>query len=178
MLYSLLVLLITVSTAFTATTTWDCGHDDKSIKINRAGVLPDPIPYPGNLTIDTELEVVRDIPSTGLAARLTLIKLEPERMLVDCINGIGSCVYDVCNELLPNNQVTFCQLGICQCPFTMKKYASTSLPYQIQDLGGPVFGAIMQGNFEGNITFFNKLDNKIYGCLGMKFKIQNTLSLA
>lgn len=81
-------------------------------------------------------------------------------------------VYDVCSEVIPNNHDAFCEFGACECPLVSKTYSASGLNYQLPTMGGPVFARILEGNFEGNITFFNAISSREYGCLGMKFAIK------
>ena len=82
-------------------------------------------------------------------------------------------VYDACKSVLPNNQDIFCAMGGCQCPLLKKTYRANGLTYKIPRMGGPVFAQILEGNFEGTITFFNNATGREYGCLGMQFPIKS-----
>ena len=86
----------------------DCGPDDKSIIFHSASVLPDPIIYPGNVVvfevcqnlnlicfkgsvkIQPDMEIIKDVPAEKLMMKLSLQKLEPQRMTIPCLNGMGS----------------------------------------------------------------------------------------
>lgn len=152
--------------------TWDCGKSDRVIHFKRTSIEPSPIIYPGNVTITTSMDLMEDLPRTGLYLKIRVDKLEPQRMPVPCLNGVGSCQYDVCSQIIEANPGIFCSLGSCSCPLIAKSYTGSSLQYSLPRLGGPVFAKIVQGNFEGNVTFFNKITSREYGCLGMKFTIK------
>lgn len=81
-------------------------------------------------------------------------------------------VYDVCGDMVSKQKDIFCALGACECPLKKKVYASSGVPYQLPRVGGPVFAQILQGNFEGKITFYNNVTDRVYGCLGMELAIQ------
>lgn len=82
------------------------------------------------------MRVHEDLPSSNLKVRISLDKLEPQRMAVPCFSGVGSCVYDVCNDVLPNNQDAFCAFGACECPLVTKSYSSSDLVYKLPTMGG------------------------------------------
>lgn len=84
-------------------------------------------------------------------------------------------MYDVCKDVIPKNQAAFCAMGACSCPLITKTYTASNIPYALPELGGPIFAQILEGNFDGNITFFNGETNQNYGCLGMQFSIRAKL---
>ena len=152
--------------------TWDCGKSDRVIHFKHTTIQPSPIIYPGNVTITTSIDLKEDLPRTGLLLKIRVDKLEPQRMPVPCLSGVGSCQYDACTQIIQANPGIFCSLGSCSCPLEAKSYTASQLEYSLPRLGGPVFAKILQGNFEGNITFFNRISSREYGCLGMKFTIK------
>ena len=73
------------------TRTWDCGSVDRVILFQEALIFPSPVRYPGNVSITTRMRLTEDLPGQGqLRVRIQLDKLEPERMPVPCMNGLGS----------------------------------------------------------------------------------------
>lgn len=118
------------------------------------------------------MDLMEDLPSTGLYLKVRVDKLEPQRMPVPCLNGAGSCEYNVCDHIITGHSDIFCSLGSCSCPLKAKSYSGSSLHYTLPRIGGPVFAKILQGNFEGNVTFYNKVTSRVYGCLGIKFNIK------
>ena len=153
--------------------TWDCGKQDKSMDINYADIKPDPVIYPGNVSISVNITVLRDLPDSNLILSLLLEKLEPFPMKVPCFQNMGSCSYDVCKEVIPKNQEAFCALDACQCPLKAKEYCNkTPIQYQLPLLKGKILKKILEGKYTGNITFWNKETSVVYGCLGMNFDIK------
>ncbi|KFM60578.1 hypothetical protein X975_21288, partial [Stegodyphus mimosarum] len=58
----------------------DCGSANKKVTINSGSVKPDPILYPGNVSVTADVDVTQDLPSAGLKMQLNLTKLEPREM--------------------------------------------------------------------------------------------------
>ena len=89
---SFLALASTASSAtvFKQLRTWDCGPADKAIVFRDTFISPSPVVYPGNVSISSHMTVVEDLPVENLLVRVQLDKLEPQRMLVPCMNGYGS----------------------------------------------------------------------------------------
>lgn len=116
--------------------------------------------------------VLEEVPSDHLYVQLDLDKLSPFEMYVPCIYGIGSCKYDVCNDVIPNNRAVFCAMGACQCPLGAKNYVADKIPFMLPLIGGRVFASILEGDYIGNITFLDDVTEKVYGCLGIKFTIK------
>jgi hypothetical protein len=70
--------------------TWDCGSSDKVVNFRDATVSPTPVVYPGNVSLGIVMELLEDLPSENLKVKVQVEKLEPERMQVPCMNGMGS----------------------------------------------------------------------------------------
>ena len=169
----LLLLLVSLSTSVTsATETYDCGKSDKWITLVSADVLPDPVIYPGNVTLVAVFELSHDLPDKDLLMTLNIEKLEPFKMKVPCFKGIGSCTYDVCKDVVPYHRREFCALGSCTCPVVAKHYETKGIEYALPTIGRTVFKKILEGNYVANITFYNGLSRQEYGCIGMKFAIK------
>ncbi|XP_054709671.1 ganglioside GM2 activator-like isoform X2 [Uloborus diversus] len=105
---------------------------------------------------------------------LHLTKLEPKRMTVPCLQNIGSCEYDVC-EMIKNHQTEFCPMfpphAQCGCPLKKAVYSLTDAPVAIPDFG-EIFAKILQGGYEGNITFIDKSSGTEVGCIAITFQIE------
>lgn len=89
----LTVVLLSVTSAAPAlksTRIWDCGPADKVVVFRQTSLFPSPVIYPGNVTIATHMQLLEDLPSQNLKVKVQLDKLEPERMGVPCMNGVGS----------------------------------------------------------------------------------------
>ena len=44
--------------------------------------------------------------------------------------------------------------------------------FVIPNKGGSIFKKLLQGKYDGNITFFHDTTKKVYGCMNMKFSIK------
>ncbi|KAI1290381.1 hypothetical protein HDE_08055 [Halotydeus destructor] len=171
-----LAVLTQVNPDFTLKDNWDCGVPGSLIRFKSASITPDPIPYPGQVMISSEMEVIKEIPKDNFFVKLNLEKTNPRKMKVPCMHGMGSCSYDICNQLLPKYNDIFCnKMGLCSCPFEPQVYSGSNVPYNLPERGGPAFAKIMQGNYVGNLTFYNKADGTVYGCMGMKFTIKSKI---
>ncbi|KAI1280749.1 hypothetical protein HDE_13949 [Halotydeus destructor] len=170
----LIIAVILVAGSAYATETWDCKIPGSVIHSQSADISPSPIMYPGDITVSADLVSDKQLPSENLYIKLHLEKQTPTKLLVPCFQGYGSCEYDVCNHVIPNNEKAFCAMGICHCPFMQKEYKGQNIPYTLPNIGGGIFAKIMEGDYLGNATFFNKLDGTVYGCIGMKFTIKDS----
>jgi len=157
---------------FVPAETSDCGKRDAIVSFGPMRLSPDPIIYPGSIKMDIDMSTKADLPSENLKMRLKLDKLEPVRMAVPCLRGIGSCTYDVCGDILLNNREIFSQINAYSCPLPKGRYQGNNVEIALPNLGGPVVARIMQGNYRGNITFYNGDSGQEYGCLNMKFSLK------
>ncbi|XP_055927794.1 ganglioside GM2 activator-like isoform X2 [Argiope bruennichi] len=166
-------LLVPVYVHGTATFA-DCGGPDKSIDIKEGSVKPDPILYPGNVSMTVAMDILKDLPASGLEMKMDLIKLDPRKMNVPCLDNIGSCSYDVC-ELIQNHRSEFCPMfpnpDECGCPMKAGYYSLKNAPVVLPDFG-EIFVKILKGHYEGNITFTDKNSNKQVGCIAITFEIE------
>ncbi|CAL1287326.1 unnamed protein product [Larinioides sclopetarius] len=151
----------------------DCGGADKIITFKDGSVLPDPVQYPGNVTVSVDMEVLKDLPISDLDMKVSLMKLDPIRRNLPCIHGVGSCSYDFC-EHIENFRDIYCPYfpdpDDCGCPIKAGTYNMRNSLVAMPNLG-EVFAKILQGHFEGNITFVDKATNTELGCCIMNFEI-------
>lgn len=158
---------------------WDCEtSESKIIYFNETAVLPSPINYPGNVTIDGTIQITQDISKDNFFVRMEVYRLEPRKMKIPCIEGKGSCKYDVCNEMLPNNKEQFCQFGFCECPVKKGVYRGNGITYQLPKLGGDIFKKLLKGKYTVKVTFYNSQSETIYGSMCMNFTIVTSDSLS
>lgn len=92
---SMFLLIFFVGSSYSATIfrelrTWDCGSNDKVVYFRDATLSPSPVVYPGNVSLDFIMELLEDLPAEKLRVKVQIEKLEPERMQVPCMNGMGS----------------------------------------------------------------------------------------
>jgi len=157
---------------FQPVATSDCGKQDAIVSFGPTRIRPDPIIYPGNVNMDIDMSTKQDLPSENLKMRLRLEKLEPVNMFVPCLRGIGSCTYDVCEDILPNHRDIFSLINAYSCPLTKGRYQGNNVEVPLPNIGGPVVARILQGNYRGNITFYHGGTGQEYGCLAMKFSLK------
>lgn len=168
----LIVSILCLTSVARAAETYDCGAADKWITLRSANILPDPVIYPGNVTLIAAFDLSHDLPDRDLMLSLKIEKQEPIRMTVPCLKGIGSCTYDICKDIVPYHQKEFCELGSCTCPCPAKNYSTKGIPYALPTIGGTIFKEILEGNYVANMTFHNAVTKQIYGCMGMRFAIK------
>merc|ERR1711894_106484 len=70
------------------------GHEDDPLQLVE-GVMEEVICMPGTTTMNTKTEMREDLPS-DLMIKLDLKKIDPFPMTVPCLDGVGSCDYDIC----------------------------------------------------------------------------------
>ena len=151
---------------------WDCEESEsKVIYFNETTVLPSPIKYPGNVIIDGTIEITQELPPENFFVQVEVYRLEPRKMKIPCIEGKGSCKYDVCNDVLPNNHDQFCQFGFCECPVKKGVYKGNGISYELPKLGGDIFKKILRGDYTVKVTFYNSKTELVYGSLCMNFTI-------
>ena len=172
MLILFLLSLLTYFFSTQAIETYDCGKEDKWLTLVSADVLPDPVIYPGNVTLVGVFDVKHELPDHDLFMSLHIVKLEPFSMQVPCLKGIGSCTYDVCKDLVPYHQKEFCELGSCKCPIPAKRYSTKGINYALPTIGKTVLKRILEGRYVANLTFHNPVLKQEYGCIGMKFRVK------
>ncbi|GFT34834.1 uncharacterized protein NPIL_494211 [Nephila pilipes] len=171
--YLLCIGLLVPSLVNGGATFSDCGDANKKLVMKDGSVKPDPIHYPGNLTMNVSMVVLKDLPAANFQMKMSLMKLEPRRMKVPCLQDIGSCTYDVC-DMIKNHKDTFCPMfpdpKDCGCPMKANSYFMKNAFVPIPDFG-EIFAKILQGGYEGNITFIDGSTNTEVGCVAMTFQI-------
>lgn len=168
---SLFVLLLS-SPLVKSVDVFDCGKGDKWITLVSADIVPDPVIYPGNVTLIGDFDLSHDLPDHDVLFSLNIKKLQPFPMKVPCLKGIGSCTYDLCKDIVPYHKKEFCDLGSCTCPILAKHYSTRGIHYQLPVVGGKVFKKILEGKYTANLTFYNAVSKQEYGCFGMNFEVK------
>ena len=67
----------------------DCGDESSSFHVTEATLWPDPLLFPGNLSISVTTKVLRDLPDKDVMMKTTLKKAFPP-ITVPCVNNVGS----------------------------------------------------------------------------------------
>merc|ERR1711874_864075 len=70
------------------------GHEDDALVVIE-GTTPDEICMPGTTEINVHTRISEDLPM-DLLIKMDLHKLTPFPMTVPCLNGVGSCEYEIC----------------------------------------------------------------------------------
>merc|ERR1711890_217377 len=70
------------------------GYEDSLFQF-MGGNSPDEVPLPGNIVMDMHMKINGDMPA-DLVISLCLQKQDPFPLDVPCLNGLGSCEYDMC----------------------------------------------------------------------------------
>merc|ERR1712123_213167 len=73
------------------------GHED-DVLVVLEGTTPDEVCMPGTTEINVHTRISEDLPS-DLLIKMDLHKLTPFPMSVPCLNGVGSCEYDICSMI-------------------------------------------------------------------------------
>merc|ERR1712212_460901 len=151
----------------------DCGGS--RIRIDTLSVDPDPVPVPGQATVNAAGEVTADLTGDGLKMAIKLTKVKPTHLDVPCVDGLGSCTYDVCTELIyPDAPAcAFFPADVeCKCPLPANKLALENLVVDLPDQSWAV-DLILNGSFEATVKIYNEADgiDNPEGCLQGKFSV-------
>merc|ERR1719410_2968248 len=89
--------------------------------------------------------------------KLDLKKLEPFPMKVPCLNGVGSCPYELC-PIIENMGDTLCpsfpENQPCGCPILAGDLNIKDLQVSVPDMG--ILGDLMEGKYEATATFYSQ----------------------
>jgi len=149
------------------------GHDDDVMQV-LGGSTPEEICMPGTMLMDTHINLKEDMP-TDWIMHLDLKKLEPFPMKVPCLNGIGSCPYELCPIIVDHPDI-FCPhfppSQPCGCPLLSAELDMKGIEVQVPDFGA-IIGSVMEGKYEAKATFFSKASpDKILGCMDLTFSLK------
>ena len=93
------------------------GHED-DVLVVLEGTTPDQICMPGTTELNVHTRISEDLPM-DLIIKMDLHKLTPFPMTVPCLNGVGSCEYEVCpmlEEMADTLCPSFPEYQPCSCP--------------------------------------------------------------
>lgn len=152
------------------------GHENDPLYIV-SGTMDEQICIPGTTTMNTKTEMREDLPM-DLMVKMDLEKITPFPMTVPCLDGVGSCEYDVCAILdnangqegglcdaLPETQP-------CSCPFLKGEIEINDLEMPVQDMGD-VLGAVMEGKYEAVAKFYSAATPDVsVGCVEFTFELK------
>merc|ERR1739845_130396 len=93
------------------------GHQDDALVLLE-GTTPDSICMPGTTEVNMHTLIREDLP-TDLTLNLDLHKITPFPMTVPCLNGVGSCEYELCpmiEDMADTVCPSFPENQPCGCP--------------------------------------------------------------
>lgn len=105
--------------------------------------------------MDVNTLLKEDLP-TDLILYLDLKKLEPFPMKVPCLNGMGSCPYDLCPMIVDHTEILcphFPEGQPCSCPLLAGTWDMKGVEVPVPDMG-PILGAVMEGKYEATATLY------------------------
>ncbi|KAK3731903.1 hypothetical protein RRG08_043236 [Elysia crispata] len=106
-----------------------CGDTENAlVKVKKFEYSPNPVTFPGNLTLDLEFDILQDIVAPVSVNTAIEVGALGGVLQIPCINGIGSCfIDDICEKITADECPDFFKNNNiqCQCPF---QKGSFSLP--------------------------------------------------
>merc|ERR1712203_636562 len=93
------------------------GHED-DVMVVVEGTTDEEICMPGTSTINVHTRVKEDLP-IDLKIKMDLKKIAPFPMTVPCLDGVGSCEYDICSYIENMSDIlcpAFPAYQPCSCP--------------------------------------------------------------
>merc|ERR1712168_1105227 len=138
----------------------DCGGS--KLTLNSLNITPDPVPLPGQITAAVDGE----------------IKAETS-MDIPCVDGLGSCTYDFCKEILVEGSMVcdFLPPEIpCACPLPATLLQMDNIVIDLPDMDWTV-DLILNGGFEATIKLYSAAagPDVMEGCIFGKFNLHPTL---
>jgi len=120
--------------------------------------------------MDIDTMLTEDMPN-DLIIKLDLQKQDPFPLDVPCLNGLGSCEYDICS-IIESNSEQFCpafpDFQPCHCPLLKGHFQMSGVKLDV-----PSFGALdylMVGSYKARATFYGKsTSDRLLGCMEFDF---------
>merc|ERR1712059_131168 len=110
---------------------------------------------PSVMTVDTHTLIREDLP-TDLIISMKIQKLTPFPMTVPCLNGVGSCEYEICpmiESMADSLCPSFPENQPCSCPLLAGEMELYGVKTPVQDMG-PILGAVMEGEYQATANFY------------------------
>merc|ERR1712158_294914 len=120
------------------------GHENDALFLIN-GTTPDEICMPGTTVINMHTQIREDLP-TDLTLNLDLHKITPFPMTVPCLNGVGSCEYELCpmiEDMADTVCPSFPESQPCGCPLLAGEMRLEGIEMPVQDMG-PILGEVMK----------------------------------
>lgn len=141
---------------------------------------PDPVRWPGNVTIAVTLNVGRDDYPKGalLTLKLLVKRVSPiGKVTIPWIDslGFGTRDFDICGYLLPKYYDELCRkAGLCECPFKEGLYP---IEFVMQQRYDQLVGLLVAGDYEIEAQIvWERQENNVFGCLKIAFSVFDTES--
>ena len=139
-----------------------------------SGTTDEEICMPGTSTINVHTRVKEDLP-IDLKIKMDLKKIAPFPMTVPCLDGVGSCEYDICTYIESMADIlcpSFPAYQPCSCPLLAGEFILEGVETPVQDMG-PILGAVMEGDYEATATLYGASDkDRILGCMQLTFSLK------
>ncbi|XP_054160398.1 uncharacterized protein LOC128958543 [Oppia nitens] len=151
----------------------NCGPSDSYSRMGAIKINPYPIKYPGTVDIDIDVNIIKDVPSQDLIAVLSLDKLTPNRMHIPCMDQIGSCTYDYCEQqkVWKKDSNLFGAMMPIDCPVNTKNYTFHFTDRTLPNVPD-IFKKVIDGQSEVNMSYVNSKTGQVYGCVYAKFDVK------
>ncbi|TRY61165.1 hypothetical protein TCAL_08395 [Tigriopus californicus] len=140
-------------------------EDSQMVFIN--GTVPDVIYIPGSFDMSMFVVVKEDGPE-DLYMGLEITRLDPD-LEVPCVDGIGSCPYDLC-QIIDNFPAEACAIlpQDCSCPLLANNFDLKGLPVEVPDFGP--LTPLMIGSYVAKAVFYPLSDpSNELGCIEFDF---------
>jgi len=149
------------------------GHENDILQVID-GSSQEEVCMPGDMDVSVHTRLAADLPN-DLIFDLKLEKLEPFPMTVPCLNGIGSCPYDIC-PMIENSADILCpsfpENQPCSCPLLAGDFVLSGVKVPVADMG-PILGSVMEGSYAATAELYgaSNPDNKL-GCIIFSFSLK------
>jgi len=148
------------------------GHENDALFLIE-GTTPDEICMPGTTAINMHTHIREDLP-TDLTLNLDLHKVTPFPMTVPCLNGVGSCEYELCpmiEDMADTVCPSFPEGQPCGCPLLAGEMNLEGIEMPVQDMG-PILGEVMKGSYRATAMLYGaSAPDKTLGCIEFTFTL-------
>lgn len=138
----------------------DCGNSSSIIVFKDAKVSPDPLRFPGDLSVSANVQIKKDI-AEHLSAKVELWKIIGIfKIRIPCVENVGSCDYDVCSFL---GQIGQCPNVLiknnipCHCPFKKADYNLPTTKFVVKT------DPVPPGDYKAKVVLYD--EGTFAGCL-------------
>eukprot|EP00095_Tigriopus_kingsejongensis_P011766 maker-scaffold119_size336447-snap-gene-0.11 protein:Tk11766 transcript:maker-scaffold119_size336447-snap-gene-0.11-mRNA-1 annotation:"hypothetical protein DAPPUDRAFT_309202" len=134
-----------------------------------SGDAPDEVSIPGSFQMSLVTEVTSDMPE-DLYMGLQLLRVDPP-LEVPCVEGLGSCPYDLC-KIISNFSEETCNLlpegQTCGCPLLTNTFDLQGLTVNVPDFGA--LTPLMIGSYTARANLYSLADPVVkLGCIEFDF---------